>query len=52
MNKIIKLSFVATALVGFTGCKKFVDVNDNPNTAINTTASYVFSGALGTIYRN
>jgi hypothetical protein len=52
MNKIIKLSFVATALVGFTGCKKFVDVNDNPNTAINTTASYVFSGALGTTYRN
>jgi len=52
MNKIIKLSFIAATLVAFTGCKKFVDVNDNPNTAITTSASYVFTGALGTTYRN
>src|SRR6187401_2966395 len=52
MNKIIKLSFIASSLVAFTGCKKYVDVNDNPNTAITTTASYVFAGALGSTYRN
>jgi hypothetical protein len=52
MNKIIKLSFIASALVAFTGCKKYVDVNDNPNIAISTTASFTFTGALGSTYRN
>src|SRR4030095_3314174 len=52
MNKIIKLSFIASVLVAFTGCKKYVDVNDNPNIAISTTASFTFTGALGSTYRN
>jgi hypothetical protein len=52
MNKLIKLSFIAIALVAFASCKKFVDVNDNPNISISTKASYVFTGALGTTYRN
>jgi hypothetical protein len=52
MNKLIKISFVLAGLTVFAGCKKFVDVNDNPNNAIVTQSSYVFSGALGTTYRN
>jgi len=52
MNKLIKLSFTLAGLAVFAGCKKFVDVNDNPNNAIVTQSSFVFSGAMGTTYRN
>lgn len=52
MNKLLILSFACTGAVLFSGCKKFVDVNDNPNSAITTKAQYVFTGALGTTYRN
>ncbi len=38
--------------VSIAGCKKFVDVNTNPNNAVTTKAQYVFSGALATTFRN
>src|SRR5260221_2289162 len=51
-KQLIKLSLTCATLAVLVGCKKFVDVNDNPNSSIVTQASYVFSGALGTTYRN
>ena len=50
INKIFALSFIT--LVAFTSCKKFVDVNNDPNNNQSTRADFVMSGALGTTYRN
>jgi Starch-binding associating with outer membrane len=53
MNQIKKLfiySFVA--MITFSSCKKFVDINNDPNNNQSTTANFVMTGALGTTYRN
>ncbi len=52
--KSIKILFLSAivALVSFTSCKKFVDVNNDPNNNQTTRADYVMSGALGTTFRN
>jgi hypothetical protein len=52
--KSIKILFLSAivALVSFTSCKKFVDVNYDPNNNQSTRADYVMTGALGTTYRN
>jgi Starch-binding associating with outer membrane len=52
--KSIKILFATSiiVIVSFTGCKKFVDVNNDPNNNQNTRADYIFSGALGNSYRN
>lgn len=52
MNKLRRIIPACLLGLSLTGCKKFVDVNDNPNSAITTRAEYVFTGALGTTYRN
>ena len=52
MNKLLKLSFIAASLLTMGGCKKFVEVNENPNSAINSKAHISVTGALGTTYRN
>jgi len=36
----------------FSSCKKFVDVNNDPNNNQSTSATFVMTGALGTTYRN
>jgi hypothetical protein len=43
--KIKLLSFAAVALLGVTGCKKFLDVNQNPNIANNPDISLVLPSA-------
>ena len=52
--KSIKILFATAtiALVSFTSCKKFVDVNNDPNNNLSTRADYVMTGALGNTYRN
>ena len=52
MNHIKKIAFAAVGLLALSGCKKFVDVNQNPNSATETKAAFVLTGALGTTYRN
>jgi hypothetical protein len=52
MNQFIKLSFIGASVLMLASCKKFVDVNTDPNNATETKAQYVFTGALGTTYRN
>jgi hypothetical protein len=52
MKQILKLSFAATVLILAGGCKKFIDVNSNPNSAVNTNSKYVLTGALNNTYRN
>ena len=53
MNKILKL-FAYTLVVAtvLSSCKKFVDVNNDPNNNQSTSANFVITGALGTTYRN
>lgn len=43
MKKILYILLIAFT---FTSCKKFVDVNTNPNTPTVTKSNYVFSNAL------
>lgn len=50
--KKLSIAFSAAAVLALGGCKKFIDINNNPNNATTTRADYVFSGALGTSYRN
>ena len=45
MKKLFVLFAAAGSLV-LGGCKKFLDVNENPNTATTTDARYVFTNAL------
>src|SRR6187402_2050952 len=52
MKSYIKISFAGMLLILSGGCKKFLDVNTNPNNATATKSQYVFTGALGTSYRN
>lgn len=51
MKLILKLSFAGLAALSLGGCKKFVDVNKNPNNATETKSQWVFSGATATTYR-
>jgi hypothetical protein len=48
----IKMAFAGMVLILSGGCKKFLDVNTNPNNATTTNAKFVFTGALGNSYRN
>jgi hypothetical protein len=52
MNNFLKLSIIGASVLMFGGCKKFVDINENPNTPTSTRAQWVFTGAQGTTYRN
>ena len=53
MNKILKLfTYSLVAAVALTSCKKFVDVNNDPNNNQSTNANFVMTGALATTYRN
>lgn len=52
MNQFIKLTFIGASLLMLGSCKKFVDVNTDPNNLTSTKPEYVFTGALGTTYRN
>ena len=53
MNKILKLfAYTLVVAVVFSSCKKFVDVNNDPNNNQSTSANFVITGALGTTYRN
>jgi hypothetical protein len=51
MNKFLKLSIIGASALMVGGCKKFVDVNTNPNTPTETRAQWVFTGGLGQTYR-
>ncbi|TXJ29680.1 MAG: SusD/RagB family nutrient-binding outer membrane lipoprotein [Chitinophagaceae bacterium] len=42
---------VVSMLMLATGCKKFIDVNDNPNSPTIPRSDWVFTGAEGTTYR-
>jgi hypothetical protein len=52
--KNIKILFTASlfSLVALTSCKKFVDVNNDPNNNQSTKSNFVMTGALGNTYRN
>ena len=53
MNKILKLfTYSLVAAVALTSCKKFVDVNNDPNNNQSISSNLVMTGALGTTYRN
>ena len=49
MKKILLYALVAS--VGMTSCRKFLDVNTNPNTATVTKANFVFANALNSSAR-
>jgi hypothetical protein len=44
MKKFL-IIFAAVGAVGLGGCKKFLDKNENPNSAVTTDARYVFTNA-------
>ena len=48
----ILFSVSVVALIAMTGCKKFIDVNQDPNNITSTKADFVMTGAIGTTYRN
>ncbi|MFC4262227.1 SusD/RagB family nutrient-binding outer membrane lipoprotein [Ferruginibacter yonginensis] len=48
----IGLASTVLALVALTGCKKFVDVNNDPNNNLVPKVDLIMTGALGTTYRN
>src|SRR5215831_3994428 len=54
MKLVSKIS-ISVAVIGagmlFTGCKKFLNVNNNPNNLTSTRADYVMTGALGNTAR-
>jgi hypothetical protein len=52
MKQFLKLSIIGASALLVGGCKKFVDVNTNPNTPTETKAQWVFTGGLGQSYRN
>ncbi len=53
MNRILKLfAYTLVGAVALSSCKKFVDVNNDPNSNQSTNANFVMTGALGTTYRN
>ena len=53
MTKFSKIVGVALlAAVSFSGCKKFVNVNQSPNSIVNTRSDYEFSNAQSVTFRN
>ncbi len=47
MKRIINIGFLGIVLVfGFTSCKKYLDINENPNSATTSTPELVLSQAL------
>jgi hypothetical protein len=52
MNQFIKLTFIGASLLMLGSCKKFVDVNTDPNNLTETKPELVLTGALGNTYRN
>jgi hypothetical protein len=52
MKKYLNIFIIGAAALSLGSCKKFVDVNTNPNTPTNTQAQWIFSGGLGQTYRN
>lgn len=47
MKRIINIGFLGVVLMfGFTSCKKYLDINENPNTATSSTPELVLSQAL------
>lgn len=51
-NKFKLFTYTFIALVFFSGCKKFVDVNNDPNNNQSISSNLIMTGALGTTYRN
>ncbi len=51
MLKTLRYIVIASLLLPAASCKKFLDVNNNPNTASATQAALVFSGAQGNSHR-
>jgi hypothetical protein len=51
MSKIFKLAIIGASALMLGSCKKFVDVNTNPNTPTETQAQWIFTGGLGQTYR-
>jgi hypothetical protein len=53
MNQFKRLfAFSIISMAALSGCKKFVDVNNDPNNNQSTRADLAMTGALGTTYRN
>lgn len=48
MKKYLSFLVMASALVGLGGCKKYLDVNQNPNIPTITRADFTFSNAQST----
>ncbi|HEX2608426.1 MAG TPA: SusD/RagB family nutrient-binding outer membrane lipoprotein [Flavisolibacter sp.] len=48
----VRIVYLAALVFLAAGCKKFVDVNNNPNNGVSTQSQFVMTGALGTTYRN
>lgn len=46
MKKIIFYILIGTFVAGFSSCKKFLDINDNPNSATSTTPQLVLPQAI------
>ena len=47
----ISVGAMVSSVILFTGCKKFLDKNDNPNNLTQSRADYIMSGALGNTAR-
>lgn len=46
MKKIINYILIGLFVVGFSSCKKFLDINENPNSATSTTPQLVLPQAI------
>lgn len=46
MKKIINYILIGLFVVGFSSCKKFLDINENPNNATSTTPQLVLPQAI------
>jgi hypothetical protein len=51
-NKLIWVLASLPIAAAFSGCKKFLDVNNDPNNLISSKAQYIMTGALSTSARN
>src|SRR2546428_2133845 len=51
MKKITKI-FLTVSVVAFTGCKDYLDINDNPNYPLDATPQSILSGALNVTAAN
>jgi hypothetical protein len=46
MKKYISAIFITASLLGLSSCKKYLDVNENPNQATTSTPTYVLPNAM------